>query len=294
MPTGGGDDLCDPAAHLPRADDEHVLEPHRWEANVWAIVRAAQGEPSWESALLDWPTTRGHALLRRYSDAVNRRLVEASLHEDPPAARLLKTDLFDEAVGEGLFPTLIKHADSIEGVDVSENVLAAARRRYPELAATRADIRALPFPDASFDAVVSCSTLDHFASPEDLGAGIRELARVLARGGRLLVTLDNGSNPLVALRNSLPWSWLASVKLVPCYVGATCGPAGLVDQLTSFGLDVQRTTAVMHAPRVAALALGGIWSSRKSVDLLLACERLERWPTRFVTGQFVAALAVKR
>ena len=50
---------------------------------------------------------------------------------------------------------------------------------------------------------------------------------MLAPGGRLLVTLDNASNPLVAVRNAIPWRWLASIRLVPCYVGATCSAAGL-------------------------------------------------------------------
>jgi hypothetical protein len=48
---------------------------------------------------------------------------------------------------------------------------------------------------------------------------------------------------------------------------------------------VEELAAVMHAPRLAARA------HRPPLRLLLAAERLERWPTRFVTGQFVAARA---
>lgn len=258
-------------------------------------MQVAPRHTSWESAVVDWPKTRGHAFLRLYGDAVNGRLVEAWLPVDPPAERLLKTDLFDEAVGEGLVPLLRARARTMEAVDVSEAVLGAAGRRYPDLVATPADVRALPFADETFDAVVSSSTLDHFESLADVDAGLLELRRVLAPGGRLLLTLDNGSNPVVALRNTLPWRWLAAVKLVPCYVGATCGHEGLLRRLRALGMEVQRTAAVMHVPRVAALALGGLWpDARRPLGLVLAGERFGRLPTRYLTGQFVAVLAVRR
>ena len=44
----------------------------------------------------------------------------------------------------------------------------------------------------------------------------------------------------------------------------------------------------MHVPRVIALAVGG------GMDAMLGLERLGRLPTRFLTGQFVAARAVTR
>lgn len=54
----------------------------------------------------------------------------------------------------------------------------------------RGDVRALPFADASFDLATSISALEHVA-PEDGGdaAAVRELARVLRPGGRLVATL---------------------------------------------------------------------------------------------------------
>jgi SAM-dependent methyltransferase len=46
----------------------------------------------------------------------------------------------------------------------------------------------LPYPDASFDKVVSVSSLEHFADPVQ---GIREMARVLKPGGRMAVSVDS-------------------------------------------------------------------------------------------------------
>ena len=53
-----------------------------------------------------------------------------------------------------------------------------------------ADGRALPFADASFDHACSISVLEHIEEPGDAEA-LRELARVVRRGGRVLVTLPH-------------------------------------------------------------------------------------------------------
>src|SRR5205085_1532177 len=71
-------------------------------------------------------------------------------------------------------------------------------------------------------------------------------------GGLAVVTLDNPRNPLVALRNALPFRPLV---LVPYYVGATLGPRGLGAALESVGFAVEELAAVMHVPRIAARAL---------------------------------------
>jgi SAM-dependent methyltransferase len=239
----------------------------------------------WDAVLESWRDSPGASLLRAYSDAANRRLLEAWLPSS--CGRLLKTDVFDEAVAQGLFPFLVSRAQALVAVDVSPATVAAARRRYAELDATVGDVRSLPFDDASFDVVVSNSTLDHFGTLGDVAIALGELHRLLAPGGLLVVTLDNPWNPLVALRNALPFRLLARVGLVHYYVGATCGPRRLRKLLEGAGLAVEEVTAALHVPRVVARAL------RPPVALLLAGERLGRLPTRFVTGQFVAARARK-
>ena len=240
----------------------------------------------WESALTELPRTRRHLFLRRYGDEVNRGLLERWLPDG--GSRVLKTDLFEEAIGDGLAPLLLGRFGQVNAIDVSQAVVEEARRRHPRVDAACCDVRALPHADAVFDAVVSTSTLDHFESTAEIGDALRELRRVLAPGGTLVVSLDNLANPLVAVRNALPFAWLHRIGLVPHYVGATCRPRELGRLLAGTGFDVRETTAVMHVPRVVALASG------RGLKTLLACERLERWPTRFLTGQFTAARAVRR
>jgi SAM-dependent methyltransferase len=60
----------------------------------------------------------------------------------------------------------------------------------PGLELVVADGRALPFEDASFDHACSISVLEHIEEPGDVEA-LRELARVVRPGGRVLVTLPH-------------------------------------------------------------------------------------------------------
>jgi SAM-dependent methyltransferase len=60
----------------------------------------------------------------------------------------------------------------------------------PRLTFQVADGRAVPFEEASFDHACSISVLEHIAEPGDEQA-LRELARVVRPGGRVLVTLPH-------------------------------------------------------------------------------------------------------
>lgn len=51
------------------------------------------------------------------------------------------------------------------------------------------DNLALPYRDDSFDAVLSVAVVHHFATTERRVNALRELARVLRIGGRLLISV---------------------------------------------------------------------------------------------------------
>jgi SAM-dependent methyltransferase len=248
----------------------------------------------------EWSLHNPQTLWRAHSDRVNLALLNRWLPAAPVEA-ILKTDLFDEAFGDGLAPLLAARARCVYGIDLSERVIAAVRARYPSLASVRADVRALPFPDAVFDAVVSISTLDHFEDHAEIDVSLEEIARTLKPGGRLLLTLDNRANPAVALRNALPFRMLNAMGLVPYFVGATYGPRTLPRAVARAGLTVLNATATLHCPRVLAVPLTSLvqarggpgvrqWFSR----LLVGFERLSGLPTRYLTGHFVAVEAIKR
>jgi SAM-dependent methyltransferase len=69
----------------------------------------------------------------------------------------------------------------IEGVDVSETLVAAARRADPHGRYAVADAAALPYPDDSFELVVAFMSLQDI---DDFGQAIAEAGRVLESGGR--------------------------------------------------------------------------------------------------------------
>lgn len=239
--------------------------------------------------------TAAPRLWRRHSDAVNARLLPDPV-SNGHLTRVLKTDLFEEAVGDGLVPLLTGVADEVHGIDVDPGTVeSASERNAGVLFAARADVRSLPYPDEHFDAIVSTSTLDHFSAFDDVRAGLRELYRVLRPGGELLVTLDNLANPVVRLRNALPFPLLRRAGLVPYYVGVTCGPRRLRDELWAAGFVVEEQAAVLHCPRVAAVRAAGWLDDRPRADgylrLLMAMERLGRLPTRNLTGYYTAARA---
>lgn len=253
----------------------------------------------WDAVADEWRRDRPDALWRRHSDAVNAALVSRWLGPDV-GGRVLKTDLFDEAFGEGLLPVLSQGGRTVVGIDISEPVRDEAARRHPALDPVAADVRDLPFEDGSFDAVVSLSTLDHFEDPSDILVALRELARVLRAGGTLILTLDNPGNPAVWLRNALPLGWLRRGGIVPYFVGATMGRRRLGRAVREAGLDVLDMTAVLHCTRVFAVRAarrvarrGDDEQSERFLHRLMRHERKEQWPTRYRTGYFAAVHARK-
>lgn len=210
--------------------------------------------------------------------------------------RLLKTDAFDEAVTRGVYPALTEVADRVVLLDVSSVVLRAASRKY-DTPLTQADVRRLPFADASFDAVVSLSTLDHFRCSEEIDWALAELARVLKPDGALVITMDNPANPLIWSRGRLSLDFLRRTKLVPYQVGATLSRKGLARAVRRAGFTVLEECTLLHFPRVVAIALCRIaervGGQRLMWRLLSAFEVLSALPTRNFTGHYVGVRAIK-
>ncbi len=253
----------------------------------------------WEAIAEQWDQKKPYALWRQHSDAVNTALLRTWWPANPVGS-ILKTDLFDEAFGEGLYLHLRAKGGALTGVDVSASIADAARARYPELHAVVADVRNLPFADATFDLIVSNSTIDHFETAEEVNIALRELYRVLRPDGQLVLTLDNLRNPIIAARQALPFRLLNYLGLVPYFVGATFGPGRLSREVRHAGFQIDDMSAVMHCPRVVAVALAGLMeryaghrAQTRFLRGLLAFEKLARLPTRFFTGHFVAIRAVK-
>ena len=174
-----------------------------------------------------------------------------SLHV-PLGRRLLRTRKFDVRgmqsildVGSGagqIAGHLLEFADPgarITCVDLSQPMLCRARRRLKSDRPTyvAADLSSLPFADRTFDGVTCGYVLEHLPDP---AVGLSELARVLCRGGRmlLLATEDNfagawtsriwccrtyNRDELMKLCESLGLRWKKELRFTPIHRAIRAG-----------------------------------------------------------------------
>jgi demethylmenaquinone methyltransferase/2-methoxy-6-polyprenyl-1,4-benzoquinol methylase len=94
--------------------------------------------------------------------------------------------VLDAACGTGDLALADRRAGAaqVTGLDFSEQMLARARRKAPELEWVQGDLLALPFADGAFDAATVGFGIRNVA---DLELSLRELRRVLRPGGRLAI-----------------------------------------------------------------------------------------------------------
>ena len=207
----------------------------------------------------------------------------------------LKTDLYDESFSQGLASWLEKRSDVVCGVDLDRETQEAAQHRFPALLTFQADVQSLPFPDRSFDLVVSNSTLDHQEKVEELFQCLRELERVTMPGGRLVITLDNPENPILSLRNILPrFSFLTRLGLSPYFRGKTLSLETLAEELRKLGFEIEQQDFLFHSPRIVLVHLiSRLPFAERVFKKLLDLEDWvpQRWRRR--TGYFGVVLARK-
>ncbi len=118
------------------------------------------------------------------------------------AALLKLGDVLDVGSGDGgAAHAYAAYCRSLTCIDTNPRMVEAARERlarYPHVRTRVADVHALPFKPASFDAVMVFHTLTHAEHP---GVALDECARVLRPGGRLvLLCLDRHEQHEVTAR----------------------------------------------------------------------------------------------
>jgi len=151
---------------------------------------------------------------------------------------------------------------SVTGLDFSEAMLERARRKEPAIDWVRGDVLALPFDDASFDAVTVGFGVRNV---DDLDAGLRELRRVLRAGGRLgilEITQPRGvlapfyrvwfDRVVPALGRALPGG--DAYTYLPASVRRFPGVEELADLLADCGFDAVRYR--VFAGGIVALHIG--------------------------------------
>lgn len=191
------------------------------------------------------PTIRSHELERTNRDFYESLWGEAQLiaperfNTWPLVQSVLRGNSRCLEVAPGLRPRLPLAGTRF--VDMSER--AVARLREAGASAATGTIDHLPFDDGAFDLVCAMDIIEHVQ--DDVGA-LRELTRVLAPGGTLLIS--------VPLHQS---HWTAFDDFV-----GHCRryePAALTALLTQFGLRIERSAVYGMQPRSSHLLDLGLW-----------------------------------
>jgi SAM-dependent methyltransferase len=92
----------------------------------------------------------------------------------------------DVGCGEGRFCRMLaERGAETTGIDITSELIAEARRLHPEGKYEEGNAESLPYEDNSFDLVVSYVAL---LDIPDFRAAIREMARVLKPGGKVVVS----------------------------------------------------------------------------------------------------------
>lgn len=114
----------------------------------------------------------------RFFGPITGRIVDQLL-DDAGVGR--GSRVLDVATGPGYVAARARQRGaSVVGIDIAHEMVALARRRYPEIEFRHGNAEELPFPDASFNAAVGNFVLLHLGRPERAAA---ECVRVVAPGG---------------------------------------------------------------------------------------------------------------
>ena len=102
----------------------------------------------------------------------------------------------DVGCGTGMLAARLAEAGyDMVGIDPSNGMLDVLRERAPAVEAVQADGTAIPFPNDSFDLVLSVAVMHHIADAGAVRGTLAEMMRVARPGGRILVWDHNPRNP---------------------------------------------------------------------------------------------------
>jgi ubiquinone/menaquinone biosynthesis C-methylase UbiE len=110
-------------------------------------------------------------------------------------------DVLEIGAGTGTFTEgLVAAFPRLTAIDISPDLLEAARRKIPNARFLCMDAHDLEFQTGAFDAVVGCSVLHHLS----WSRALKEFFRVLKPGGVIRFSEPNLLNPQIFLQKNIP------------------------------------------------------------------------------------------
>ncbi len=210
----------------------------------------------WADVGETFPDLGGAASTRFYAHNERRLFTEHFPALD--GLRILKTDLWDEARNTRILAWATERGAHAYGIDISEPTAVRARKAFEQnaLRCAVSDVRDLPFCDASFDAIYSMGTIEHFDETE---RAVEEMARVLKPGGRAIIGVPNRHDPFL---RPLLATLLQAMGLYAYGYEKSYSRRALREMLNRAGLTVVAETAILFIPgwlRMLDLACYAWW-----------------------------------
>jgi SAM-dependent methyltransferase len=174
---------------------------------------------------------------------VGRRAILESFMRDIAASFRIPHSairILDVGCGTGANLEMLSQFGEAEGVDVSDEALEFCRRK--NLKVHKGLAETLPFETESFDVVTALDVVEHL---DDDAAGLKEMYRVLKKGGRSLIFVP-----------AFMWLWGVQDDISNHRIRYT--KAQIVERLKAAGFEIERATyanITFFAPILAGRAL---------------------------------------
>jgi len=215
-------------------------------------MRKSDMQPSSEDEGVAWQIGVWDRMAQSYEQEVDRRFTSVVDGVVRRAALHAGEQVLDLGTGTGAVAvraaSLVGAAGRVIGMDISDEMLAVARRRAAALGQRNVTFRegraeAIAGDSSGFDVVLASLSLMYVI---DRGTAAREIARVLRPGGRFVAAVWAGPADCdIVLFQQTAGSFAPAPPVPGVGPGALADPRPLLTQLEAVGVDARVETEVL-------------------------------------------------